>query len=621
MKSMKKCKVTQPKLSVTGLKRKRRNRRDSSAGRFITSSAGAVTSLILMVTLCGVINLFAVTTNTSATTSSLTVSVADSINLDILPTGSTGTFATSSTSTNNVSVKTTNGTGYVLGIKAGTNNSNTLSTTGGATIPSITTSISESTFSTSSDYNDKWGYRPSKLNSADNTNYLQAPTSSSTVTTLDQTTVANASTANNYNVAVGARVTNATKSGAYSNTFVFTVVANPTKYSITYNQNATDTVTNMPSNVTNATTTGETVNIANTVPARDGYNFKGWCTAQVADGASCTGTTYNPDGGGTDLTWTLDQTAATNSLNVYAIWESDIVSFNDVYEEYTVGANNRIDGYYTMQSFPGCWDITVGQEAQLIDSRDHKIYWVAKLTDDNCWMTQNLALDIGFNYNSDDGSYSWEDTDIPDEWEPDWESLMGGDNGEWYEDIDFEEEYNESNYSIRPKYHSHQWECWNGLFGNNYYIVNGSTGCDNLSQGTHYSFGNYYNWAAAIAVNDTNGYASAGANADRSICPAGWTLPDYGNNSLLDTYTHLRSELGLTSGINGNIHNSPAYFVYGGEWGDSSDDVGNVGYYWTKVASNYDSAYIFYFDRQGNIGDYGWYSLESGYQIRCVARY
>lgn len=31
---------------------------------------------------------------------------------------------------------------------------------------------------------------------------------------------------------------------------------------------------------------------------------------------------------------------------------------------------------------------------QLIDTRDGKKYWVAKLADGNCWMTQNLALDI-----------------------------------------------------------------------------------------------------------------------------------------------------------------------------------------------------------------------------------
>lgn len=35
-----------------------------------------------------------------------------------------------------------------------------------------------------------------------------------------------------------------------------------------------------------------------------------------------------------------------------------------------------------------------GDTKRLIDSRDNKYYWVAKLADGNCWMTQNLDLDL-----------------------------------------------------------------------------------------------------------------------------------------------------------------------------------------------------------------------------------
>lgn len=38
-----------------------------------------------------------------------------------------------------------------------------------------------------------------------------------------------------------------------------------------------------------------------------------------------------------------------------------------------------------------------GSIRQLIDTRDGKLYWVAKLKDGNCWMTQNLDLDITAN--------------------------------------------------------------------------------------------------------------------------------------------------------------------------------------------------------------------------------
>ena len=348
---MKKCNVTnKQRMGIKERLDQRVNKRCSSAGMFYTSSAGAVTSLIFAgkkdtgaATSLVLISLLSVffgffgltgTTNTYATISTLTLSVTDSVSLNIVSTSSNGTFATTDTSTNNISVKTTNGTGYTLGIKASTNNSNALINTSDSTktIPSISSStfpsgVSEAnykddTYASTNNLNNTWGYRPSKLNSVANSNYLPAPSSSSTITTLDKTTMSNPSTANTYNIALGTRITDTTVQGSYTNTFVITAVVNPTIYSITYNKNTTDTVTNMPSNVTNQETTGETVNISSTVPVRDGYNFKGWCTVQVADGASCSGTTYNPDGGGTNLTWTLNQTVATNSLSIYAMWES-----------------------------------------------------------------------------------------------------------------------------------------------------------------------------------------------------------------------------------------------------------------------------------------------------------
>ena len=314
MKFTKKCDSTQHKISKTS----KLDRRRSSAGMFYTSSAGAVTSLILMLVL-GVTG----TSQVHATASTLTISVTDSVALNISSLSDTGNFAHSDTSTNNVSIMTNNGTGYTLGIKAKTNNSNALinSSDPSKTIPSITTSISEATYSTNTAYNNTWGFRPSKLNSAVNENYIQAPTSSSTLTTLDKTTSANPSTANNYNLAIGARINSSTVPGSYSNVFIITATANPIPYTITYNKNTTDTVTNMPAN-TSSQTYDETVNVSDQVPARDGFNFKGWCTVQVADGGTCTGTTYNPDGGGTDLNWTLDQTVSSNSLTLYAMWES-----------------------------------------------------------------------------------------------------------------------------------------------------------------------------------------------------------------------------------------------------------------------------------------------------------
>ena len=39
-----------------------------------------------------------------------------------------------------------------------------------------------------------------------------------------------------------------------------------------------------------------------------------------------------------------------------------------------------------------CADAAENDTAQLTDTRDGKKYWVTKLADGNCWMTQNLDL-------------------------------------------------------------------------------------------------------------------------------------------------------------------------------------------------------------------------------------
>lgn len=44
-----------------------------------------------------------------------------------------------------------------------------------------------------------------------------------------------------------------------------------------------------------------------------------------------------------------------------------------------------------------CENSALHSTKQLIDTRDGKAYWVAKLKDNHCWMTQNLALDLSTN--------------------------------------------------------------------------------------------------------------------------------------------------------------------------------------------------------------------------------
>ena len=266
----------------------------------------------------------------TAQESSLTLAVErDTAALDLNVVSSNGTFATSSESNKAAfSITTNNYTGYTLSISA-SDDAGTLAN-GNNSLTSITTNktLTDTTFD-NSDYNGMWGYKPSKYmngntvvdNTGTNAVYLISPTT--TATTLHVTSAAN-STANSYNIALGARADYTKPSGTYSKTFILTAVANKINYSVTYNKNTTDTVTNMPysntGNVQSGDTNSTSITLSDLVPVRDGYNFKGWCSVATSD-ETCSGTTYNPDGAGTNLTYGIDQTTL-NIGTLYAMWQS-----------------------------------------------------------------------------------------------------------------------------------------------------------------------------------------------------------------------------------------------------------------------------------------------------------
>ena len=464
--------------------------------QFLSSAFFALlskTTTTLFVLVLFIILSFIITkpTNTYATASTLTISVADNISLNITSINTTGTFAHSDTTTPNISIKTTNGSGYTLGIKASTEGSDALinTTDNTKTIPSITASggISEATYSSNTSYNNTWGFRPSKLNSANNTNYLPAPTSSTNTTILDTTTTANPTTNNNYNIAIGTRVNSNTIPGSYTNSFVITAVVNPIPYTITYNKNTTDTVNNMPANGS-GNTYSETVNISSTAPTRVGYNFKGWCTVQVADDVSCTGTTYNPNGGGTNLAWATNQTATSNSLSLYANWEEITIE-----KAYALAGKTKYNGYYKLQDMTTsiCNITRTGSNmSQLIDVRDNEVYYVSKLKDNKCWLLDNLRLGGGSTISLDSSN-----TNIP------------------------------GNYNLPASIcNTYTTGCINASYKNNIPTHYGN------SSGKR---GVYYNYCAASG--GTYCYSSSTANASYDICPKNWRMPTGGGSGEFST--------------------------------------------------------------------------------------
>ncbi len=246
-----------------------------------------------------------------------------------------------------------------------------------------------------------------------------------------------------------------------------------------------------------------------------------------------------------------------------------------------------------------------GDELQAIDIRDGKEYWVAKLADGNIWMTQNLDLDIvaGKKYTSKDTDLQY--SDIGTSWTANNSTTT---SPSWaYSSHYFPRSYDPGNYYWRGKI------AYNP--GNNV-----TTAPSDISEGAHYHIGNYYNWTAAVAMNNSSSYKNNPTDVNQSICPAGWRLPTYNGDK---SYQNLINIQNLTAGTNGNIHAPPTYFVYSYHWNGNRvlEYIGQAGYYWSSTVQSDVYAYDLFFHYTGSLNTQSGNAYRA-YEntIRCVMR-
>ena len=221
-----------------------------------------------------------------------------------------------------------------------------------------------------------------------------------------------------------------------------------------------------------------------------------------------------------------------------------------------------------MQNFTAsqCDSMAQGDQIQLVDSRDSKVYWVGKLPDGNCWMTQNLDLDL-----STSKTLTPADTNIPSNWTP---STSTTTTISGYNNPDTAKSYNP---------------------GDVYY--ENTSGTD-----SHYYAGNYYQWSAATA-----GYTSTGEST-QSICPKGWKLPNQSQfQALIDS--------GLTTS---NRMNAPYFLVRGGQLaGNLLYFAGSQGYYWSSISNgSLNASFLALYGGTTHVSN-GNRSL--GFPVRCIA--
>ena len=308
----------------------------------------------------------------------------------------------------------------------------------------------------------------------------------------------------------------------------------------------------------------------------------------------------------------------------------------------------------TMQSI-ALWKDAVlpneGDSIQAVDERDGKKYWVTRLADGNVWMTQNLDLDIGganttaLNSNNTDisttasgsGIYTDGYTEQDGVWT--WNPVSTA----------ITSNYHISNTTVSPAWGNNNTAPYSAEGGDTYYYTSNNTNndtrynslqdCKNAShtedECKRYFAGNYYNWTAAIASNNsTNIGGTVGEIASNSICPKGWRLPnasqtDNVNNEfgrmlyqaeITAKVSAGNNSVGYTTGGFNKLRSNPYYLVRSGYIvGSTLTYPGVGGGYWSSMVSSSTHAYSLVFNNTGiyparNDGRH------LGGSVRCIAR-
>ena len=327
---------------------------------------------------------------------------------------------------------------------------------------------------------------------------------------------------------------------------------------------------------------------------RSGYGFAGWNTAY-----DYSGDFYGPN---ETIKFEAGQyTDGENGLSLYAVW----VKSEGLIQNW-VGCSSLSPVLYDSDTGSLTADLT--SVTALTDLRDNQTYAVARLADGKCWMIENLRLSSDFTRSESFASLSQgygqshlygnfiglADSESTNYANTAASNSIYGINGPTVS-------IGEDDY---PKYRIPRY--------NNNNIVNYDSN-PNTGNASYIGYGNYYNWAAAMASTKyyTSGYINNGNEKDQSniaetsLCPSGWRLP-YGSDVRGNTYDGELALLDVAmggNGVSGSINNKtntsmsyywrlfPNNLVYSGSLnGSSINSRGGGGYLWTTTAFDYDTS-------------------------------
>lgn len=223
----------------------------------------------------------------------------------------------------------------------------------GDEISPISTSLSETEFSTNSAYTNLWGMKPSHYVSGSttiqNNNYRPPPSTDGELVAITDTPNL---TSDTYSVSFATKVNSDVPKGVYLYRYNLIVIANLVPYTITYDAHTSEQVYNMPDPNPETLTTPEnpeaeyidTTLSANT-PVTNKKSFLGWCTEVPTSNQStgidtCSGSTYQPGDA-----YRINLLTADYNTTLYAMWE-DIPSIDISYiygDEISFEGKNYLD--------------------------------------------------------------------------------------------------------------------------------------------------------------------------------------------------------------------------------------------------------------------------------------
>lgn len=345
-------------------------------------------------------------------------------------------------------------------------------------------------------------------------------------------------------------------------------------------------------------------------------------------------------------------------------------TINDIDAAFAMAGKQKVyqdenGSYYAMQDMTSdiCSSvINTGEStsAQLVDIRDNNIYWATKEKDGHCWMTQNLDLDINGPNTSPLNSNNTDISTDPNISGAGIYGTAGGyteDNGvyTWNPSIDT------TTANVTVDFTNNTATGWNNQNslprsaegGDVYLYAPDTTGAETrydsieecidanhtTSDCKHYHVGNYYNYTAAVASNNSNvaAFNVQYANADNSICPKNWRLPVGTNDdgSIME-FGQLLFDSGITAGVsstsytgNGfkNIRKAPLWFARSGSVSSGQlYSLSLLGKYWSSAVFSSKYAYHLEFSsnnvypaetgKKNGTGD----GIYRGNSVRCIAR-